>query len=180
MQAKALTPGCVKAVFSHLDCLVNAIDEVQKSGHEDYAVTSPLPRHDIEDVIYKGKPSPVRWFTAFGAVFGGTTGFTLASITHLNWPMIIPAGKPLVSIAPFIVITFEATILWGSFFTLAGMLINCGLPAFGLQKELEDDRYSDDVFGLVLNNVSNEDADKIQATLKELGAIEVSHTEAAE
>ena len=45
---------------------------------------SPLPRHDLEEAIYKGKPSPVRWFTMTGAIFGGTMGFSLASITHLN------------------------------------------------------------------------------------------------
>ena len=90
--------GTVKSVFGHLDCLINAIDKLEKNGVKDYIVTSPLPRHDLEEVIYKGRPSPVRWFTLTGTIFGGTMGFSLASFTHLNWPMIIPAGKPLVSI----------------------------------------------------------------------------------
>jgi hypothetical protein len=58
-------------------------------------VTSPLPRHEIEEQIYEGRPSPVRWFTLFGALFGGSSGFLVTSLTHANWPMIIPAGKPL-------------------------------------------------------------------------------------
>ena len=75
----------VKAVFAHLDSLVYAIDEIKKAGlAHDLIATTPLPRHDVEHVIYKGQaPSPVRWFTLFGALFGGTMGFSLCSITHL-------------------------------------------------------------------------------------------------
>ena len=61
--------GTVKAVFENLDSLVNAIDQLKKAGlTHDMIVTSPLPRHDIEHVIYEGHaPSPVRWFTLTGA-----------------------------------------------------------------------------------------------------------------
>ena len=111
----------VKAIFSHFDCLIDAIAGIKASGHKDFAVTAPLPRHEIEELIYEGEPSPVRWFTLAGAVFGGTMGFSLASLSHLNWPMIIPAGKPLVSVPAFIVITFEATVLFGCLFTLIGL-----------------------------------------------------------
>ena len=64
--------GTVKVIFEHLDSLVYAIDEIKRSGlaHE-LIVTTPLPRHDVEHVIYKNQgPSPVRWFTLFGALFG--------------------------------------------------------------------------------------------------------------
>ena len=40
----------VKAIFSHLDCLVDAIDGVKSAGHADFAVTAPLPRHEIEEL----------------------------------------------------------------------------------------------------------------------------------
>ena len=108
----------VKGVYAHLDCLVDSIDALKRAGHKDITVTAPLPRHEIEEMLYDGEPSPVRWFTLFGALFGGTAGFILCSLTHVNWPMIIPAGKPLVSIPPFIVIVFEATVLFGCLFTL--------------------------------------------------------------
>ena len=81
--------GTVKAVFEHLDSLVNAIDALKRENlvnmqEENLIVTTPLPRHDVEHVIYEGRPSPVRWFTLTGALFGGTMGFSLCSITHLN------------------------------------------------------------------------------------------------
>ena len=121
----------VKSVFAHLDSLVNAVDEIKRAGlGHDIIVTSPLPRHDLEHVIYEGHPpSPVRWFTLTGALFGGIMGFALQSFTHLNWAMTIPAGKPLVSIPAFLVITFESTVLWGCLFTLFGLIAMCRLPA---------------------------------------------------
>jgi len=166
----------VKAIFSHLDCLVDAIDGIKKSGHSDFAVTAPLPRHEIEELIYEGEPSPVRWFTLTGAVFGGTMGFALCSLTHLNWPMIIPAGKPLVSIPAFIVITFEATVLFGCLFTLIGLLYHCRLPAKDMDPEFEDPRLSDDVFGMVVRNLDDTAANTMKSRLDEYGAVETTIT----
>ena len=164
----------VKAIFSHLDCLVNAIDDLKQSGHSDFSVTAPLPRHEIEELIYEGEPSPVRWFTMTGAVFGGTMGFTLCSITHVNWPMIIPAGKPLVSIPPFIIITFEATVLFGCLFTLIGLLWHCGLLGNNVDEELEDPRLSDDVFAVLVRGLDSSGAAEVRAKLTDAGAIEVT------
>jgi molybdopterin-containing oxidoreductase family membrane subunit len=166
--------GTVKSVFSHLDSLINAVDALEKNGIKAYIVASPLPRHDLEEVIYKGRPSPVRWFTLAGAIFGGTMGFSLASLTHLNWAMIIPGGKPLVSIPAFIVITFESTVMWGCLFTLIGMVILTRLAsAQKLQVELCDPRYSDDKFGLVINDLKREKAESVVKLLQQNGALEV-------
>lgn len=165
------------AVYGHLDCMIDSVYAVKKAGITDFVTTSPLPRHDLEHVIYEGKPSPVRWFTMFGAIFGGTLGFSLASFTHLNWPMVIPAGKPLVSVPAFMVITFESTVLWGCLFTLIGLIVNCRLPGFGLQKELEDPRFSDDKFGLILNGLTAAQVEQWKKTLHGLGAQELTVTE---
>lgn len=167
----------VKGVYAHLDCLVDGIDALKKAGHTDLTVVSPLPRHEIEHLLYEGKPSPVRWFTMTGALFGGSSGFTLASITHLNWPMIVPAGKPLVSIPAFMVITFECTVLFGCIFTLIGMLVHCRLPALKLPEAVQDPRFSDDHFGLVVGGLGKDQADKVRSTLSHTGAIEVEATE---
>ena len=175
------TPGSVKSIYAHLDCLVEGLDQLKSAGFKpkEMVVTSPLPRPEIEEALYEGKPSPVRWFTMCGAILGGLSGFSTASLTHLNWPMIIPAGKPLVSIPAFIVNTFEATILTGCFFTLLGMIFFCGLPARRLQIEVTDPRLSDDMFALVLNGLTAERASKAREILNSTGAIEVSGLEAS-
>ncbi|MFT4979910.1 MAG: hypothetical protein ACI8S6_005822 [Myxococcota bacterium] len=176
-QTEATEPvsnGTVKSVFAHLDCLVDAIDALKRAGVRDMVVTAPLPRHEIEELLYEGRPSPVRWFTLCGAIFGGVFGFSLCSFTHLNWAMIIPAGKPLVSIPAFLVITFESTVLWGCLATLVGLMLLCRLPGHNLQPELQDPRFSDDVFGLVVNNLGRKQAAKVAEILTAEGAIEVT------
>lgn len=177
--ATAVAPeaSVVKSVYAHLDCLLEGIEALKKAGYRDLVVTSPLPRHEIEEMIYEGEPSPVRWFTLVGAIFGGISGFSVASFTALNWPMIMPGGKPLVSIPPYLVITFEATVLWGSFATLLGMLICGRLPAKDLQVEVLDPRFSDDVFGLIVNGLDDEGSEKVRAILTETGAYEVNGQE---
>lgn len=167
------TPGAIKGVYAHLDCLVEGIDALQRAGYSQLVATSPTPRHEIEELLYDGRPSPVRWFTLTGALFGGISGFSTASLTHVNWPMIIPAGKPLVSVPAFMVITFEATVLMGCLFTLIGLLVMCRLPATDLQIEVTDPRFSDDHFGLVINGLTQADAARVLQILKDTGAVDI-------
>ncbi|MBM4365298.1 MAG: DUF3341 domain-containing protein [Deltaproteobacteria bacterium] len=164
----------IKAVYKHLDCLLEGINGLKQVGIRDFTVLSPIPRHEIEQEIYQGEPSPVRWFTLLGGIFGATATFSLASLTHANWPMIIPGGKPLVSIPPFLVVTFEGTILWGSLMTLVGLVLNCRLPAFDLPKAMHDPRFTNDSFGIVLERTSGHDEAEIKHILEHSGAIEVT------
>lgn len=165
----------VKAVYRHLDCLLTGIRDLKAAGFSDkLTVLTPFPRHEVEEMLYEGRPSPVRWFTLFGAIFGATMAFSLTSMTHANWPMILPGGKPVVSIPPFVVITFEGTILWGSLFTLIGMLLNARLPARDLPKAVEDPRFSNDCFGIVVDPVAADDEARIKSILSHSGASEVS------
>jgi len=94
--------------------------------------------------------------------------------------MIISAGKPLVSVPAFLVITFEATVLFGCLFTLIGLLVMCRLPAGLLQHEVRDPRYSDDHFGIVVNGLKADDAARVRRLLAEAGAVEVTGMEGAD
>lgn len=170
----AATVQPIKAVYRHMDCLVNGIHDLKTAGFRDLTVLTPFPRHEVEELLYEGEPSPVRWFTLVGGIFGATMAFTMASLMSANWPMIIPGGKPLVSVPPFIVITFEGTILWGSLFTFVGLLLFCRLPARGLPEAVKDPRFSNDHFGIVLERVGAQDEAKIKHILEHSGAIEVS------
>jgi hypothetical protein len=168
----------VQSVYAHLDCLLEGIEALKKAGFKkQLVVTSPLPRHEIEEMIYEGEPSPVRWYTLAGALFGGISGFAICSFMALNWPMVMPAGKPHVSIPPYLVITFEATVLWGSFATLLGMLVTARLPANDLQIEVTDPRFSDDVFSICVVDLAEDDLEKVRGILSETGAYEVDGKE---
>jgi hypothetical protein len=164
----------IKGIYSHLDCLLTGIDRLKREGYTGFQVLAPLPRHEIEEIVYEGRPSPVRWWTLTGACTGLTVGFSLPSLTHAQWPMINPGGKPVISLPPFAVIMFECTILFGALATFAGMIFHCGLPAFGLDKALQDPRVTDASFGIVFTNASADEQDKITALLSASGAVEVT------
>jgi hypothetical protein len=169
----------IKAVYAHLDALMTGIEAMKKAGVRDnMIVITPFPRHEVEDAIYEGEPSPVRWFTLMGGLFGATMAFSLTALTSANWPMILPGGKPVVSVPPFIVITFEGTILWASLFTFFAMCLFGRLPASGLPKAVEDDRFSNDHFGIIVEEVGAHEASHVKSLLRESGALEVSGGEA--
>ncbi len=167
--------GNLKAVFSHLDCLLTGIDRIQKAGFHDYTVLSPLPRHEIDELIYAGRPSPVRWWTLIAGVLGGAGGFTLAALTSAVWPMTLPGGKPVVSVPPFVIITFECTVLIGGLVTLAAIIYHCRLPAFDLPVECCDPRFTSDKFGIVLHGMTDEKTRSAASKLlSDAGADEVT------
>lgn len=168
-------PGVrVKAIYEHLDCLLTGVDRLKKSGETGWQVLAPLPRHEIEEIVYDGRPSPVRWWTMVGAITGLCTGFAITSLTHTQWPMINPGGKPVVAPVPFAVIMFECTILFGALFTFAGMIFHCGLPAFFLDKALQDPRVTDASFGIVFTDADPAKVDELTKLLEGTGAVEVT------
>jgi hypothetical protein len=178
-ERKVATPGShvsenVKGVFPYLDDLLTAIGRVRKAGYSDFTVVSPLPRHEIEEAIYDNEPSPVRWWTLFGGIFGGTGGFVLAAMTSAVWPMALPGGKPVVSIPPFVIITFECTVLIAGLMSLAAIIYHCRLPAFDLDVEVCDPRFSSDRFGLVVHGLDAEERKKAAQLLNDAGAEEVA------
>jgi hypothetical protein len=164
----------VKAVYAHLDSLLTGIDRLKRAGINGFDVMAPLPRHEIQEILYEGRPSPVRWWTLTGALSGMTSGLLLASLSHLAWPMINPAGKPSVSLPPFAIIMFDSTILAGALFTLTGLFVHSGLPAWFLDRAVRDPRFTDDKFGIVFTGAAESDKARLVDMLQKSGAIEVT------
>ncbi len=164
----------IKAVYEHLDCLLTGIERLKRGGFSGFTVQAPLPRHEIEEAMYEGRPAPVRWWTLGGAIVGITTGFLLTSLTHADWPMINPGGKPVVALVPFAVIMFECTILFGALATFAGMLFHAGLPSFWFDRALQDPRVTDASFSITFLKAPTKDRDRITDVLRQSGAVEVT------
>lgn len=136
----------VVGVFATLDGTLLALRELKARGYADLRVYSPVPHHELEDVLEK-RESPVRMFTLIGGLTGCTLGFAYAIATSLDWPL-VTGGKPIVSLPPFVVIGFELTILIGALSTVAGMFLNARLPKLGRSPGY-DPRFSNDRFGVV-------------------------------
>lgn len=141
------TRSGVVGVFGELDGLILALRELKSKGYDSVTVYSPVPRHEIDDVLDE-PVSPVRLFTLVGGLTGCTLGFAYAISTSLDWPLIV-GGKPINSLPPFVIIGFECTILIGALSTVAGMFLNARLPK--LRKAAGyDPRFSNDKFGVLV------------------------------
>src|SRR5262247_973162 len=79
----AATAETVLGIFAHVDTTVRALEDLKSKGYHDLTVYTPVPVHEIEDVLERDRPvSPVRLFT----LIGGLTGRRRASSS--------PSGRP--------------------------------------------------------------------------------------
>lgn len=162
-------PG-VLGIYSHMDTLIDAIHHFKERGRDDIKVHSPCPHHDLDHALDE-PVSPVRRFTLLGGLTGCTFGFVFTSFASLDW--ILPtSGKPVVAPLAFTVVAFELTILFGSLFTLLGIILNAKL--FRKRTTLYDDRFTDDKFGIFIP-CSKSEYDAMSKELTENGAEEVKH-----
>lgn len=158
----------VVGVYTYMDDLLTAVSKVKEMGL-DYKVYSPIPRHEIEEATLPQK-SNVRRFTLVGGLLGCASGWALAILCSLDWPMRVGA-KDIVSIPGFFVIGYEMTILFAALATFLAILHFCRLPDV-FRKVGYDPRFSNDKFGLVVGAESAQ-TDTVKATLFNNGAEEV-------
>jgi hypothetical protein len=158
----------VLAVFEHVDTTIEAIQALKKDKRK-MTVITPVPNHEIADAI-DPSPSPVRWFTLLGGIVGGSLGFLLCAWTSLDWPL-ITNGKEILSVPPFMVITFECTVLIGGLTNLVAMLFFSGLPDTKMSEGF-DPRFTEDRFGIWVP-CGREEAEAVAGTLRAHGAEEV-------
>lgn len=162
------TPG-VLGIFAHLDTTLDAIKKLRAAGHTDFTVYSPIPRHEIEDAL--GQPvSPVRAFTLIGGIAGCAIGAWLTLWMSYDWPVVV-GGKPVGSVAPYVIIMFEMTILFGALTTILGIVLNALFAARRSGTIMYDPRFSNDRFGIFVPADSGQ-ASGVESLLKQSGAEE--------
>src|SRR5204863_1952269 len=125
---RASTAETVLGLCDHAGTAVRALEDWKSKGYDDLTVYTPVPVHEIEDVLERDRPvSPVRLFTLIGGLTGTASGFFLTIWSAMQWGL-ITGGKPVASIPPFVVIAFELTILFGGISTVIGMILLGRLP----------------------------------------------------
>ena len=113
---------CVVGLFHDPQSALAAAGELKNAGFETPELMSPVPIEGVEEVLGK-KKSIIKNFTFFGGLIGGISGFTLASVTAILYPHPV-GGRPIITIPPYLIITYELTILFGILFTVLGFLIS--------------------------------------------------------
>jgi Protein of unknown function (DUF3341) len=168
------TTETILGVFAHVDTTVRALEELKAKGYHDLTVYTPIPVHEIEDVIERDRPvSKVRLFTLLGGLTGLASGWIITAWSALKWDLIV-GGKPPIGFPvspPYVVIMFELMILFGGIATLIGMVTLGRLPQFRRSPSY-DSRFTQDRFGVAVH-CTPERAVSVRETLRTAGAEEV-------
>lgn len=157
------------ALFPDSEHLLDAAARLKARGLEDFTLISPIPLEEFEDKIGEQR-SPVKYFSFFGGLLGAICGFSLAAGTAMVYPIPV-GGRPIVAFPPFLLITYEVTILVGVIMTVIGFFYACRFP------KLEELAYAPeanvDQFALVLADAD----DETEQLLREAGAAEIRSVE---
>jgi hypothetical protein len=170
----AATTETILGVFAHVDTTVRALEELKAKGYHDLTVYTPVPVHEIEDVIERDRPvSKVRIFTLLGGLVGLASGWILTGWSSLEWGLIV-GGKPPIGLPvspPYVVIMFELMILFGGIATLIGMVSLGRLPQVR-SSTAYDPRFTHDRFGVAVH-CAPERAASVREILRQAGPEEI-------
>ncbi len=162
----------VLGLFQYEDDFLTAAGKFKEAGFDDITLMSPIPVHGVEEVLGK-KKNTIRYFAYFGAVIGAICGFALTVWTALTF--VLPTGgRPIITFPPYLVITYELTILFGVISTLIGFHVASGLPAWrdkAYTPEAKIDRF------VVAIGCVDSNPEQAEQLFKELGAEGVKRVE---
>jgi len=134
-----------------------------------YTAYGPVNLQEVEDLM-PAKSSLVRgWATSCGIV-GLVTFFVMCVTTSLIYGLIV-GGKPPVSNLPYVIPTYEGTILFGAIGAFIAGLVYACVKARPLPADY-DTRFSGDCFGIDVDCMP-EECDRLTDLLKNAGAVEV-------
>lgn len=157
------------AVFRSEALLLGAARSCRAKGLEIVDVLSPHPVHGIDDIIgIRRTRLPIVTLTA------GAAGFALGTwlqfwTASTDWPVNV-GGKPWNSMAAFLPVTFELTVLGAGLATVAALLIRSRLKPGG-KVDLEGLGVTDDRYALlVASPAGSRTAPEMDALWAALGA----------
>ena len=178
MTTAATKPYGLLAEFDTPADIMDAAIRCRDAGFTKWDVFTPFPIHGMDDAMAV-KKSQVGWFTFVGGFTGFFTGMTM--IWYMNgfdYGLVV-GGKPLFTPLYAFPVSYELTILLGSFGTLIGMFTLNRLPKLynPLLKSARFKRASDDKFFICIeasdSKFSAEDTRKFLAEECHAKAIEL-------
>ena len=156
-------------LFHDPESALVAAGRLRDAGFARPEIMSPIPIHGVDEVLGPQK-SVIRRFTLFGGILGGLAGFTLAAGTAILF--VHPTGgRPVITIPPFLIISYEMTILCGILATVLGFLISARFPA--IRERIYVPETAVDKFAVMVLCTSEEFFDRAESILRDSGADDV-------
>jgi hypothetical protein len=150
--------------FDNVDDIINAANAVREAGYTKIDAHTPFPVHGIDDALGI-KPTILPWIVLVMGLTGMTTGLLLTTYTMMDWlplPGFVPenfegytyliSGKPYNSLAGFIPVIFELTIMFSAYTAVFAMFLLNKLPLMSnpLLKSRRFRRATDDRFFIAI------------------------------
>ena len=160
----------VLGVFTDENVVADAMDALSAEGYttSEYEVLTgtPYPEGTF------GEAEPVhklyRW-PLMGAACGFIVGLLLTTGTQLAYP-VVTGGKPILSIPPMAIITYEGTMLGAIIFTVIGIIFESRLPRMFMGAY--DTRITEGYIGVTVTTEPDRIA-KAEEVLKQVGAEDI-------
>ena len=150
--------------------IVDAARKIKSLGFSKFDAISPYPLHGMEEACGI-KRSSIPYVT----FFAGWAGLLFALwftwwTSAVSWPINV-GGKPLFSLAAFIPIMFELTVLVASLVSVGALFYHCNLPQLD-PPTIDPDLTSHKFAIFVPENDNGYDETKLAEVFREMGAIE--------
>lgn len=154
---------------------VEAAGKTHQAGYKNFEAISPYPLHGIDDAMNIPR-SFIPYITMVAGVAGCGFGIWFTWWTSVSdWALNI-GGKPMWSLAAFIPVIFECTILFAALTSVAAMIVINGLPK--VNPPIIDPDLTSHKFALfVPEEGSGFDSAKLEQHFRSLGAVDVRRTE---
>ncbi|MGI6295726.1 MAG: quinol:electron acceptor oxidoreductase subunit ActD [Armatimonadota bacterium] len=159
----------VRGVFDDWQATKNALQILKDTRTTGYTAYAPVDLKEVEDLM-PSKSSFVRGWATFGAALGLATFFLMCVFTSMIYNLIV-GGKPPVSRVPYVVPTYEGTLLIGAVLGFLAGILYAKLGAGSIGPDY-DVRFSGDCFGVEITCTTAERESMIEL-LKNAGAVEV-------
>ena len=150
--------------FDNVDDIIGAANSVREAGYTKIDAHSPFPVHGIDDALGI-KPTILPWIVLIMGLTGMTSGIILTTYTMGVWqePGFFPinfepydfliSGKPYNSLAGYIPVIFELTIMFSAYTAVFAMFLLNKLPMMSnpLLKSRRFRRATDDRFFIAID-----------------------------
>lgn len=140
----------VYGLYSDGSAAQQAVNRLRSAGLVDADITI-LSAQPMEDYEFGqiDRPTHMWWFACLGGLVGMASGFGLAWVTEMWWPINV-GGLPIWAWWPNLIIIFELTMLGAITATVITLIVTAFLPSRG--QTLYDPAVTD---GLILVGVEN-------------------------
>lgn len=133
-------------IFPDLKSAAQAVTGLVQAGFAEGQLSSLSSVPYPEGVLMRRRPRFwTRWITLAGGLSGAISGFSLAAGTALLYP-VQTGHKPIISLFPTGIVTFEITMLSAIIGTMIGMFLEMKLPSF--KRRLNDPAIADGCIGI--------------------------------